>query len=65
MTRFFSNIDHLVLRSFHQATERPTRFLVKERYTMFMKVDEIDPMALNRVYRKLDRAWNQFMVKKE
>lgn len=60
--RFFSDVDKIVLEAFHDVEVRPTKAMVLQQFTKFMKQNEIDPVALQRVQRKVEKAWYQYMA---
>ena len=60
--KMFSDVDKLVLESFNDLTVRPKVAMVREKYASFINSREIDEMGLRRVFRKLERAWSQFMT---
>ena len=60
--KYFSALDIQVLDSFHDLQCHPTRDMVKQKYSLFAKPDEIDPIAMNRVYKKIERAWSKYLA---
>ena len=62
MGRFFSKEDSMVLESFRDLNERPTKSMVRDRYILLTKQSAVDEMGLHRVHKKLAKAWNNYMT---
>ena len=60
--RFFSELDGHVLESFHDLQCRPTKDMVKQKYSLFIDPNEVNVRALNRVHKKIEKAWSKYLA---
>lgn len=57
----FTPLDRNVMKSFCGLNVAPTVSMVRQRFAVFIKPNEIDDFAVRRVYAKLKRAWVKYM----